>query len=204
MAKATSWGQRPGGPPRIDLLPRQLVEQRVVRRQRTGVGAGFLVLLALLGLWYALESRELGRAQDQADQERAVATGLRARRVQLQPLADLEAQIAAADQLKASVYKQEIRFSGVMGDISAIVPDDVWLTSMSLAFSGAEGGVASGGTSSTAPAGTAATTATPGSPGASSPVASITFAGAGLEHIDVGGFLRALARGPKKGGQQVR
>jgi Tfp pilus assembly protein PilN len=202
MAGATPWGQRPGGPPRIDLLPRQLVEQRVVRRQRTGVGAGFLVLLALLGLWYVLESRELGRAQDQADQERAVATGLRARRAQLQPLADLESQIAAADQLKASVYEHEIRFSSVMRDISAIVPDDVWLTSMAVVFSGqaSTSGAAAGASQTT---GAAAGTAAPGSPGAGSPVASITFAGAGLEHVDVGGFLRALARGPKKGGQQV-
>ena len=134
MANPTSWGQRPGGPPRIDLLPRQLVEQRVVRRQRTGIGAGFLVLLTLLGLWYVLESRELTRAQDQADQERAVATGLRAQRAQLQPLADLEAQIAAAEQLRATVYRSEIRFSGVMRDISAIVPEDVWLTSMAATF----------------------------------------------------------------------
>jgi hypothetical protein len=200
MAAGTPWAQRPGGPPHIDLLPRQLVEQRVVRRQRTGIGAGFLVLLTLLGLWYVLESRELGRAQDQADQERAVATGLRARRVQLQPLADLESQIAAADQLKASVYKQEIRFSGVMRDLSAIVPGDVWLTSMSVAFSDATG--SGKGTGSTQTGGAVAAV-TPGSPGANSPVASITFAGAGLEHVDVGGFLRALARGPKKGGQQV-
>jgi len=203
MAKGTTWAQRPGGPPRIDLLPRQLVEQRVVRRQHTGIGAGFLVLLALLGLWYALESRERGRVEDQADQEQAVASGLRARRVQLQPLADLESQIAASEQLRASVYRHEIRFSNVMRDISAIVPDDVWLTSMTVAFSGAEGGAASGGTSTTTPAGTAATAATPGSPGAGSPVASISFGGSGLEHVDVGGFLRALARGPKKGGQQV-
>jgi hypothetical protein len=34
-------------------------------------------------------------------------------------------------------------------------------------------------------------------------VATISFGGAGLEHVDVGGFLRALARGPRKGGQQV-
>src|SRR5215218_9021046 len=152
MANASSWGQRPGGPPRIDLLPRQLVEHRVVRRQRTGLGAGFLVLLALLGLWYLLESRQLGQARDQADQERAVATGLRARRVQLQPLATLESQIAASEQLRASVYKHEIRFSSVMRDISAIVPDDVWLTSMAVAFNGATTGTtpASGGTADTA------------------------------------------------------
>jgi len=150
MAAGTPWGQRPGGPPRIDLLPRQLVEQRVVRRQRTGVGAGFLVLLTLLGLWYVLESRELIRARDQADQERAVATGLRARRVQLQPLATLESQIAASEQLRASVYKHEIRFSSVMRDISAIVPDDVWLTSMGVTFSGTGTTSGSGGTATTA------------------------------------------------------
>jgi hypothetical protein len=199
MSRGTSWAQRQG-PPRIDLLPRELVTQRVVRRQRGGIGAGFLVLLAVLGLWYMLESRQLGEAQDQADQERAVATGMRAQRVQLQPLAELEAQVDAADQLKASVYKREIRFSGVMRDISAIVPDDVWLTSMSVAFSGDQN---ASGTTGVTQAASGVAAVTPGSPGAGSPVASITFAGTGLEHVDVGGFLRALARGPKKGGQQV-
>jgi hypothetical protein len=203
----TPWAQLQG-PPRIDLLPRQLVEQRLVRRQRTGIGAGFLVLLAVLGIWYVLETQALDDAQAEADQERATASSLRAQRAQLQPLADLEAQIAAAEQLRASVYRNEIRFSGVMHDISAIVPDDVWLTSMAVAFTDAANASQAGtgtaaSTGNTATNGGGAPAATPGSPGAGSPVASITFAGAGLEHVDVGGFLRALARGPKKGGQQV-
>jgi hypothetical protein len=202
MAWGTPWAQRQG-PPRIDLLPRAQVEQRQVHRQRGVIGAGFLVLLALLGLWYVLERSEMVAAQDEADQERAVATGLRAQRAQLQPLADLEAQIAAAEQLRASVYRKEIRFSSVMRDISAIVPDDVWLTAMAATFSETGTTSTTGGTSTTTPAGQAAPATTPGSPGAGSPVASITFAGAGLEHVDVGGFLRALARGPRKGGQQV-
>ena len=181
---------------------RKLVEERLVRRQRTGIGAGFLVLLAALGVWYVLETQQLSDAQAAADQERATATGLRAQRAQLQPLADLESQIDAAEQLRATVYRNEIRFSGVMRDISAMVPDDVWLTSMAVAFNDAAKASAPG-TATTAPAGGGAAATTPGSPGAGSPVASITFAGAGLEHVDVGGFLRALARGPKKGGQQV-
>ena len=171
MAWGTPWTQQQG-PPRIDLLPRKLVEERLVRRQRTGIGAGFLVLLAALGVWYVLETQQLSDAQ------------------------------AAADQLRATVYRSEIRFSGVMRDISAIVPDDVWLTSMAVAFNDTANASAPG-TATTAPAGGGAAATTPGSPGAGSPVASITFAGAGLEHVDVGGFLRALARGPKKGGQQV-
>jgi hypothetical protein len=201
MAWGTPWTQQQG-PPRIDLLPRTLVEQRLVRRQRTGIGAGFLVLLAALGVWYVLETQQLSDAQAAADQERATATGLRAQRAQLQPLADLESQIDAAEQLRATVYRNEIRFSGVMRDISAIVPDDVWLTSMAVAFTDTAT-TSQAGTGTAASTGGAAPATTPGSPGAGSPVASITFAGAGLEHVDVGGFLRALARGPKKGGQQV-
>jgi hypothetical protein len=200
----TPWAQRQG-PPLIDLLPRGLVEQRLVRRQRTGIGAGFLVLLAVLGIWYALETQALHDAQAEADREQATATGLRAQRAQLQPLADLEAQITAAEQLRAVVYRNEIRFSGVMRDISTIVPDDVWLTSMAVAFTGATNGSQAGTGTASAPSanGVGATATTPGSPGAGSPIASITFAGAGLEHVDVGGFLRALARGPKKGGEHV-
>jgi hypothetical protein len=197
MTGGTQWAQRQG-PPRIDLLPRELVERRLVRRQRTGVGAAFALLLALLGLWYVVENGHLAEAQDQADQERAVATGLRARRAQLQPLADLEAQIAAADQLRAQVYAHEIRFSAVMRDISAIVPENVWLTKLTAALNaGADQAAAS------APASDQSGTATPGSPGAGSPVANITFAGAGLGHVDVGRFLRALARGPKRNGRPV-
>ena len=131
-----------------------------------------------------------------------MATGLRAQRAQLQPLADLEAQIAAAEQLRASVYRSEIRFSSVMRDISAIVPEDVWLTSMAAAFNSTRARPPPAARARP-PGRGAAAAVTPGSPGAGSPVATITFAGAGLEHVDVGGFLRALARGPKKGGKQV-
>ena len=75
----TPWAAQRQGPPRIDLLPRKLVEERLVRRQRTGIGAGFLVLLAVLGVWYVLETQALGDAQAEADQEQATAAGLRVR-----------------------------------------------------------------------------------------------------------------------------
>ena len=101
----------------------------------------------MLGIWYVLETQQLSDAQAAADQERATATGLRAQRAQLQPLADLEAQIAAAEQLRATVYRNEIRFSGVMRDISAIVPDDVWLTSMAAAFNQTGNAPTTGGAS---------------------------------------------------------
>ena len=206
MSWDSPWaGQRLSGP-RVNLLPAAVREHRLVRRQRAGMSAAAAILLVLLGLWLALEIRALNDAREDADRERQVATGLRARRLQLQPVADLDAQIAAAQRLRAGVYAREIRFSGVMRDLSAIVPDDVWLTQMSASFSSDAASTGAGGTapaSGTPAGGQPAGAATPGSPGAGSPVASVTFAGVGLGHVDVGRFVRTLASGPTRDGQRV-
>jgi hypothetical protein len=190
-------------PPRINLLPGHIRERRLIRRQRVGIGAAAAALLVLLGIWYVVESRTLAEAREDAERERQVAVDLRARRVRLQPFADMDAQIAAARRMQTDVYAREIRMSGVMRDLSAIVPSNVWLTKMTASLTtAADAGAAPA--VGTAPAGAQAPTGTtPGSPGASSPVASLTFAGAGFGHVDVGRFMRTLASGPTKDGQRV-
>ena len=203
MARQSSYGDTRVSLPRVNLLPKEIKERRLLQRQRGGIAVAFVVLIALLGIWYLRESQALTDARQEADRERAVADGLRGRKAALQPYAALESQIAAAEQLRAKVYAREIRFSGIMQDISAIIPSDVWLTQMSLAVKKNDADAAGGGTAAPATSGAAGTTLTPGSPGAGSPVASITFTGAGLEHVDVGGFMRALAAGPKKRGSRV-
>jgi hypothetical protein len=204
-----TWGSPQGyrqGAPLINLLPREIGERRLVRRQRTAIGAVFALLLALLGCWCLLESSQLADARREADGEQAVAAGLRADKAKLQPYADLSAEIAATEQLRTRVYATEIRYSSVMRDVSAIMPDNVWLTKMTAAATGTTGATAAAGTTGSVPSSGAATATsgtTPGSPGADSPIATITFTGAGLGHVDVGQLLRALARGPKNGGRPV-
>jgi hypothetical protein len=204
-----TWGSPQGyrqGAPLINLLPREIGERQLVRRQRTAIGAVFALLLALLGCWYLLESSQLADARREADGEQAVAAGLRADKAKLQPYADLSAEIAATEQLRTRVYATEIRYSSVMRDVSAIMPDNVWLTKMTAAATGTTGATAAAGTTGSVPSSGAATATsgtTPGSPGADSPIATITFTGAGLGHVDVGQLLRALARGPKNGGRPV-
>lgn len=209
MAWGSPWAEQRQGPPRVNLLPGEIHERRLVRRQRAGLGAAAVLLLAVLGLWYTMQTREAGEARREADAERATVAGLQARRAELQPYAVLEGQISAAEQLRSRVYAREIRFSGVMRDISAVMPDNVWLTQMNAAFTsangqaGTAGATASGSAASAAAAGGAEAAATPGSPGAGSPVANITFSGAGLGHVDVGTFLRAFGTAPKKDGTRV-
>jgi hypothetical protein len=209
-----TWGSPQGyrqEPPLINLLPREIGERRLLRRQRTVIGAVFAFLLTLLGVWYLLESSQLTDARREADGEQAVAAGLQARKAQLQPYADLSAEIAAAEQLRTRVYAREIRFSSVLRDLSEIMPNNVWLTNMTVAATSASGGAtgatAAARTTGSVPSAAASTTTggttTPGSPGADSPIATIKFTGAGLGHVDVGQLLRALASGPRNGGQPV-
>ena len=198
MAWDGPWEAQRPTVPRVNLLPGEVHERRLVQRWRAGMGAALAVVLALLGLWYALEARQLGHARKEADRERAVADGLRTRQAQLQPYAELQAQVAAVTQLRGVVYAHEIRFSGVMQDLAAIVPGNVWLTEMSV---GAKDAGGTGATSNIGGGQQAA--AAPGSPGAGAPVASITFSGIGLGHVDVGGFMRALAKGPTRDGERV-
>jgi type II secretory pathway pseudopilin PulG len=206
MAQGSAWPAIRPNPPRVDLLPREVHEGRMLRRQRAGLGAALLVLLALLGLLYVLGTNQLRAARRDADRAEAVAVGLRAQKVALQPYADLQTQVDAASQLRTRVYAKEVRVSQVMRDVAAIVPDTVWLTQMNVAFSGVTG-TAAGGTATppatTGTSGGSATMATPGSPGAGSPVATITFTGSALGLVEVGQFMRALAAGPTKGGQRV-
>jgi type II secretory pathway pseudopilin PulG len=207
MASGSPWTDRRLSLPRVNLLPKGIRARKLLQRQRSGVAVAFVLLLALLGLWYVRESQKLTEARREADQQRAVAAGLEARKAALQPYAALESQVAAAEQLRAKVYAREIRFSSILQDISAIIPADVWLTQMNVAFNdaGAQGAAGGGTAAPAAPAapGATGTAPTPGSPGAGSPVATITFTGAGLGHVDVGGFMRALAAGPKKRGARV-
>jgi hypothetical protein len=203
MARQSSYGDARVSLPRVNLLPKEIKERRLAQRQRSGIAAAFVLLVALLGLWYVREAQALTDARREADRERTVADGLRARKAALQPYAALESQIAAAEQLRAKVYAREVRFSGIMQDISAIIPSDVWLTQMSVAVKKNDADAAAAGTAAPATSGAAGTTLTPGGPGAGSPVASITFTGSGLEHVDVGGFMRALAAGPRKRGSTV-
>jgi hypothetical protein len=199
MAKQGSYDPRVSLP-RVNLLPKEIKERRLLQRQRSGIAVAFVLLVTLLGFWYVRESQKLTEARQEADRERAVAETLRTRKATLQPYAALERRVAAAEQLRAKVYAHEVRFSGILQDISAIMPADVWLTQMTAALKATDAATGAGaGTAS----GTSGTTLTPGGPGAGSPVATITFAGAGLGHIDVGGFMRALAGGPKKHGSRV-
>jgi len=186
--------------PRVNLLPAAITERRLVRRQRAWLGAGCGVLLTLLGLLYLYQVGQAGQARQAAAREQTVTAGLQAQKTQLQPWADLQAEVTALEQLQASVYAKEIRFSGILQDVSTLMPDNAWLIQMNVALSSASPGGSGAAAQAGQPAGPAPV---PGAPGTGSPVASITFSGMALGHLDVGQLVHALDGTVKRNGQPV-
>jgi hypothetical protein len=193
--------RRLGAAPRVNLLPSWVAERRLLRRQRLGVAAGLVAVLVLLALLWLAESASTDRARRAAAGQHAITAQLDAQRARLQPWADLQAEVASAEQLRAAVYAREVRFSGVLQDIAMLMPDNAWLTQLSAAFTenqkGAQApaaGAQTGGTTAKA---------VPGAPGFGSPVGTITFSGMALGHVDVGKVVRVLDGAVKRNGGSV-
>ena len=200
MTADTETTQRLGAAPRVNLLPGWVAERRLVRRQRLGVAGGFAALLCLLALLWLAESARVDRARRAADQQRAVTAQLEAERATLQPWADLQDKVVAAEQLRAKAYAREVRFSGVLQDIAMLMPDNAWLTQLTASMNETQ---QPGGTAAATAQNGAAAQAVPGAPGFGSPVGTITFSGMALGHVDVGGVVRVLDGAVKRNGGSV-
>src|SRR5919201_442778 len=170
--------------PRVNLLPGAILERRAVKRQRSVLALATGGLLAALSAPYLGPARRAAPADQDAPQAQATLAQLTADKAKLEPWAQLKDQVTALEQLRASVYRHEVRLSGVLQDLSMIVPDNVYLTQMNATIGTAAAGTGTAGATGSAPP--------PGAPGAGSPVATVSFSGTALAHVDVAKFVRML------------
>ena len=129
----------------INLLPPEIRQQERLRRITFIVVLSGAVALALIGLFYVVQTMRLAGSQDELAAQQATNRLLEQQIAELQPYADLQSQLLAKQELVATVYANEVAWSGVLLDISRIIPDESYLS----AFSGQ---VAASGTTIGAPA----------------------------------------------------
>jgi Tfp pilus assembly protein PilN len=161
----------------VNLLPPELREMQAIRRRTALVALGGVAVLALLGVYYFVQTGKLSNEQSDLDQVRASSAIVQAQISELQPYADLQQQLEAKKQLKDTLFQNEISWSGVLLDISRVIPDTAYLSS----FTGTV----------TAPTGTVI--GAPASPAAStSLIGSMTFAGVAKQTETISTWLTRL------------
>jgi Tfp pilus assembly protein PilN len=160
----------------VNLLPPELRQRQVVRRNTTVVAVAGVGLLAVIGAFYFLQVMNLNRAKDDLAAQQAVNSGLTSDIAGLQDFANLQTELESKEQLVDTVYANEVAWSVVLLDVSRAIPSDAYLTSLSAQIS--------------AVTGEAPPTAVPGEP--TNLIGSISFEGQALEADTIATWLTHL------------
>lgn len=163
---------------RINLLPSEIRERQMARRRTIAAGVVGLLIIAAVGGFFFLQQVRLSSVQDELEQQQAVNAQLQQDINELQRFADLEAELLATRGLLAELLQNQVLWSGVLRDISLVIPGTAWLTALQ-------------GTITAEPIATEG--APPATPeGAAGLVGQITFTGNALDHPTVALWLARL------------
>jgi Tfp pilus assembly protein PilN len=114
----------------VNLLPPDV---QAAQRQRRLAGVVALAGVGVIGLilvFYVLQLGNLGGVRSDIDQQQQTNESLRRQIDQLREFEELRARAQAKQQLLDSVFANEISFSGLLMDVSRVIPSTAALTSM--------------------------------------------------------------------------
>jgi Tfp pilus assembly protein PilN len=114
----------------VNLLPPEL-RQRQARRRSTSLAiAGGVLLVALVVGFSFLRASELSQKQQDLAAQREVNARVEQQIAELQEFGALQAQLQTKEQLIAKVYANEVSWSGILLDVSRVIPADAYLTAL--------------------------------------------------------------------------
>ena len=127
----------------VNLLPPDIL---AAQRQRRMAGVVALAGVGVIGLIFAFYLLQVGRVsgiRDDIDRQEQTNRSLQADIDQLQRFDELRARAQAKQELLNQVFANEISFSGLLMDVSRVIPSTAALTSLTAAKE--EGEIATGG-----------------------------------------------------------
>jgi Tfp pilus assembly protein PilN len=115
---------------RVNLLPPEIRERQRLRRRVGAVTALGVILLAGIGALYFLQQLRVNDLRRDLRAQEAENNRLRAEIAQLQEFVQLQQELQATQQLLDTLLANEVRWSGVLRDISLVIPGETWLTTL--------------------------------------------------------------------------
>lgn len=121
----------------VNLLPPEVL--RGLRQKRTAglIALGGALAIALILGFYFLQVARLGSVDDEISALEQTNSQISGEIADLQKYADLQTQAQEQEALLASAYKDEVSFSGMLMDLSRVVPTDSYVSSFSATVDGA-------------------------------------------------------------------
>ncbi len=157
--------------PRVNLLPPEIAERRRFRRVQWGLGGGLALTVGLVGLLYAGAVGSVGEATTELEATGAVNAQLRTEAARYAEVTAVYARAASAEAMLTEAMGEEVRYSGLLSDLSLTIPENVWLKSLTFTQAPTAAGLA----------------------GTEPGVGTVTVSGVAFSHDDVAVWLESLA-----------
>jgi Tfp pilus assembly protein PilN len=117
----------------VNLLPADILAAQRQRRLAGVVALAGVGVIGLILVFYVLQLGNLGGVRSDIEQQQENNESLQREIDQLREFEELRARAQAKQQLLDSVFANEISFSGVLMDVSRVIPSTAALTSLSAA-----------------------------------------------------------------------
>jgi Tfp pilus assembly protein PilN len=159
--------------PRVNLLPPEIAEKRRARMLQAGMGAAVAVAVVGVGAAYLMAHSSATSAKTDYANAQQETTRLNTQVTQFAGDETLRAQLTAEQTMLSTAMGQEIQWSHYLNDLTLRIPNNVWVTQLSLTEGGANGaaaGASNGG------------------------IGSISVTGTAFTHDDVAAWLDSLAK----------
>jgi hypothetical protein len=114
----------------VNLLPPEIQERTKVRRLTAALVMAGASVVVLLGLVFVLQSTRLRQVEEDLSAQDAVNIALQSDIDDLAQYQTLQDQVAAREVLATAALQDQVLWSGVLHDISAVIPQHAWLTSL--------------------------------------------------------------------------
>jgi Tfp pilus assembly protein PilN len=161
--------------PRVNLLPPEIAEASRLRTVQLSMGAAVVAAFVVVGGLWVVADLQAQSEQEKLDTAQANQATVSKQVNALAPVAAVYAEVDQRRQLLETALGGDVEWSQYLTDLSLTIPDNVWLTSMTVA-----------------PQTTA--TGTSGTAGETAQIASVTFNGTAMQHDDVALWLESLAK----------
>jgi Tfp pilus assembly protein PilN len=115
----------------VNLLPPDILAAQRQRRMAGVVALAGAGVIGLIFVFYVLQLGSLGSVQEDIERAEQNNAGLRRDIEALQPFEEIRSQAQAKQDLLNQVYANEISFSGILMDVSRVIPSEAALTSFS-------------------------------------------------------------------------
>ncbi len=114
----------------VNLLPPDILAAQRQRRMAAVVALAGAGMIGLIFVFYVLQLGSLGSVRDDIERAEQNNAGLQRDIEALQPFEEIRSQAQAKQDLLNQVYANEISFSGILMDVSRVIPSEAALTSL--------------------------------------------------------------------------